>query len=159
MLVSYLVVLWAQSTARDYKRAERKLHSISKSFTSQVIIPQVFFFFSFLKCFRLFIFRGHSTRESESSMVTYFIRACSLCRCIFVLPLQHFSSSTRAALCSGCVRVPSMHNSTCTLFSSMRNPNMTLFTYTFVTTKLKLRSDHLHSNAVYVHKIHPSVKK
>ena len=41
-LVSYLV-LWAQSTAKDYIRAEHKLHSISKSFISLVIIPQVMF--------------------------------------------------------------------------------------------------------------------
>ena len=60
-------VLWAQSTIQDYIRAEHKLHSISKSFISQVIIPQVMFFFS------LFIFCGHSTWEPASSRVTYFI--------------------------------------------------------------------------------------
>ena len=34
-------VLWAQSTTKDYIRAEHKLHSITKLFNSQVIIPQV----------------------------------------------------------------------------------------------------------------------
>ena len=55
LLVSVLL-LWAQSTTRDYIRAEHKLHSIdyiraehklhsiSKFFISQVIIPQVMFF-------------------------------------------------------------------------------------------------------------------
>ena len=42
-LVSYLV-LWAQSTTKVYTRAEHKLHSISKLFNSQVIIPQVMLF-------------------------------------------------------------------------------------------------------------------
>ena len=37
-------MLWAQSTTKDYIRAEHKLHSISKSFISQVIIPQDMFF-------------------------------------------------------------------------------------------------------------------
>ena len=59
-------MLWAQSTTKDYIRAEQKLHSISKSFISQVIISQVMFL-------SLFIFRGHSTREPASSRVTYFI--------------------------------------------------------------------------------------
>ncbi|WP_419602539.1 hypothetical protein, partial [Thiolapillus sp.] len=40
---------------------------ICRLFISQVIIPQVMFFFS------LFIFRGHSTREPASSRLTYFI--------------------------------------------------------------------------------------
>ena len=66
MTMSYLV-LWAQSTTKDYIRAEHKLHSISKLFISQVIIPQVMFFFS------LFILRGHSTREPAFSRVTYLI--------------------------------------------------------------------------------------
>ena len=39
-LVSYLV-LWARSTTKDYIKAEHKLHSTSKLFISQVIIPQV----------------------------------------------------------------------------------------------------------------------
>ena len=46
-----------------------KLHSISKFYISQVIIPQVMvvvFFF-------LFIFHRHSTQEPASSRVTYFI--------------------------------------------------------------------------------------
>ena len=55
-----------QSTTEDYIRADHKLHSISKLFISQVIIPQVLFF-------SLFIFRGHSTREPASRRVTYFI--------------------------------------------------------------------------------------
>ena len=46
-LVSHLV-LWAQSTTKDYIRAEHKLHSVSHLFISQVMIPQVFFFFFFL---------------------------------------------------------------------------------------------------------------
>ena len=37
-------MLCAQSTTKDYIRAEQKLHSISKLFMSQVIIPQVMFF-------------------------------------------------------------------------------------------------------------------
>ena len=37
-------MLWGQSTTKDHIRAEHKLHSISKSFISQVIIPQVMFF-------------------------------------------------------------------------------------------------------------------
>ena len=40
--VSWLV-LWARSATKDYIRAEHKLHSISKLFISQVIIPQVMF--------------------------------------------------------------------------------------------------------------------
>ena len=64
-LVSYLV-LWAQSTRKDYIRAEHKLHSISDLFISQVITPQVMFL-------SLFIFHRYSTRESLSSRVTYFI--------------------------------------------------------------------------------------
>ena len=35
---------WLSSTTKDYIRAEHKLHSISKLFISQVIIPQVMFF-------------------------------------------------------------------------------------------------------------------
>ena len=65
-LVSYLV-LWAQSTTKDYIRAEHKLHSVSQLLISQVILPQVMFFFS------LFIFRGHSTREPACNRMTYFI--------------------------------------------------------------------------------------
>ena len=38
------LVLSAQSTTKDYTRAEHKLHSISELFISQVIIPQVMFF-------------------------------------------------------------------------------------------------------------------
>ena len=53
----------------DYIRAEHKLHPICRLFISQVIIPQVMFFFFF----SLFIFRGHSTREPASSRLTYFI--------------------------------------------------------------------------------------
>ena len=60
-------MLWAQSTTKDYIRAEHKLHPISKLFISQAIIPQVMSFFS------LFRFRGHSTLEPASSRVTYFI--------------------------------------------------------------------------------------
>ena len=59
----------AQSTTKDYVRAEHKLHSISKLFMSQVIIPYVMF----VCFFSLFLFRGHSTREPASSTVTYFI--------------------------------------------------------------------------------------
>ena len=60
------LVLWAQSTSKDYIRAEHKLHSVSKLFISQVIIPQVMFL-------NLFIFRGHSAREPASSRVAYVI--------------------------------------------------------------------------------------
>ena len=38
----------AQSTTKDYIRAEHKLHSISKLVISQVIIPQVKFFLAYL---------------------------------------------------------------------------------------------------------------
>ena len=38
------MVLLAQSITRDFIRAEHKLHTISKLFISQVIIPQVMFF-------------------------------------------------------------------------------------------------------------------
>ena len=34
-------MFWTQSTTKDYIRAEHKLHSISKLFISQVILPQV----------------------------------------------------------------------------------------------------------------------
>ena len=37
-------MLWAQSTTKDYIRAEQKRHSISKSVISQVITSQVMFF-------------------------------------------------------------------------------------------------------------------
>ena len=66
----------AVSTTKDYIRAEHKLHSISKLFISQVIIPYFMFFvvvFCLFVCFSLFIFRGHSVREPASSRVTYFI--------------------------------------------------------------------------------------
>ena len=36
-------MLWAQSVTKDYIGAEHKLQSISKLFSPQVIIPQVFF--------------------------------------------------------------------------------------------------------------------
>ena len=42
------LVLWAQSTIKDYIRAENKPHSISKLFISQVIIPQDTFFLTYL---------------------------------------------------------------------------------------------------------------
>ena len=67
--ISYLIselVLWARSTTKDYIRAEDKLKSISKSFISQVIIPQVMFL-------GLFTLRGLWTREPASSRVIYFI--------------------------------------------------------------------------------------
>ena len=37
-------MLWDQSTTKDYITAEDELHSISKLFIWQVIIPQVMFF-------------------------------------------------------------------------------------------------------------------
>ena len=40
-------MLWAQSTTKNYIRAEHKLQSISKLFIPQVIIPQVGLFFVF----------------------------------------------------------------------------------------------------------------
>ena len=40
-------MLWPKSTTKDYIRAEHKLHSISKIFISQVIIPKVAFFLLF----------------------------------------------------------------------------------------------------------------
>ena len=60
-------MLCALSSTRDYIRAEHKLHTSSKLFISQVILPQVMFFFS------LFIFRGHSTREPAPNRVACFI--------------------------------------------------------------------------------------
>ena len=50
----------------DYIRAENKLHSISKLFISQVIIPQVMFF-------KPIYIPRHSTREPASSRETCFI--------------------------------------------------------------------------------------
>ena len=64
-------MLSAQPTTKDYIMAEHKLHFISKSFISQVIIPQVTGFIK--KKSILFIFRGHSTREPASSRVICFI--------------------------------------------------------------------------------------
>ena len=46
-LLTYLV-LWAQSTSKDYISSENKLHSISKLVISQVMIPQVIFFWAYL---------------------------------------------------------------------------------------------------------------
>ena len=63
-------MLLAQSTRKDYIRAEHKLHSVSKLFISQVIIPQVIFV---VVVVGLFIFGGHSTREPASNRLTYFI--------------------------------------------------------------------------------------
>ena len=37
------MALLAQSTTKDYIRDEHKLHSVSKLFTSQAVIPQVMF--------------------------------------------------------------------------------------------------------------------
>ena len=62
-------MLLAQSTTKDYIRAEHKLHSISNLFISQVIILQVMWVFFY----SLFVFHGHSTWEPASSRVTYFI--------------------------------------------------------------------------------------
>ena len=39
---------WAQSTKKDYIRAERKLHSISKLLISQFVTPQVICFWAYL---------------------------------------------------------------------------------------------------------------
>ena len=50
-------------TTKDYIRAEHKLHSISKSFISLVIIPQVMFLAS----------AGTQHGEPASNRVTYFI--------------------------------------------------------------------------------------
>ena len=47
VLVSKLV-LWTQSTTKDYNRAEHKLHTISELFISQVILLQVMFFWAYL---------------------------------------------------------------------------------------------------------------
>ena len=69
-------MLSAQSTTKDYIKAEHKLHSISKSFISQVTIPQVMFFFFFfvvVVVFSLVLFRGHPAKEPAPSRVTYFI--------------------------------------------------------------------------------------
>ena len=41
-------MLWARSTTKDYIKAEHKLHSTSKLFISQVIIPQVILVSSFV---------------------------------------------------------------------------------------------------------------
>ena len=61
-LVSYLV-LWAQSTTKDYIRAVHKLPSYSFHKSSY-----------HKSCFlSLFIFRRHSTRELACGRVTYFI--------------------------------------------------------------------------------------
>ena len=57
-LVSQLV-LSAQSTTKEYIRAEQKLHPITKLFISQVIVLQVMFF-------SLYVFRGHSQQEPAS---------------------------------------------------------------------------------------------
>ena len=43
-LLGSSLVLWAQSTAKDYIRAEHKFQYVSKLSGSQVIIPQVSFF-------------------------------------------------------------------------------------------------------------------
>ena len=64
-------VLWAQSTTKDYRKAEHTLQSISKLLIPQVILPQVMWFL--FVCWCLFIFRWHSTREPASSMVTNLI--------------------------------------------------------------------------------------
>ena len=62
-------MLLAQSTTKDYIRAEHKLYYNSKlNIISQVIILQ-----SSLVFLSLFICRGHSTREPASGRVTYFI--------------------------------------------------------------------------------------
>ena len=55
----------------DHKGSHQgyKLHSISKLFISQVMIPQVMF----VVLFSLFIFHRLSTQEPASSRVTYFI--------------------------------------------------------------------------------------
>ena len=73
------LVLCAQSTTRDYVRAEHKLHTISMLFISQVIIPHVTCFFVlfrfcfwFLFVFSPFISRGLSTLEPASGRVTDF---------------------------------------------------------------------------------------
>ena len=59
-------MLWAQSTTKDYIKAEHKLHSISKLCISQVSYHKSWFL-------SLFIFRRHLAQEPPSSKVTYFI--------------------------------------------------------------------------------------
>ena len=91
-VISWLV-LWAQSTTKDYIRAKHKLQSISKLFIPQVITPQLLSLSLSLSnhssnsihnfgtqnqkikniFWSLLIFREHSTREPASSRVTYFI--------------------------------------------------------------------------------------
>ena len=66
LLVSWLV-LWAQSTKKNYIRAKHKFHSITESFISQVIIPQVLCFLEPID-----IPRAHSTRKPASSRVTIY---------------------------------------------------------------------------------------
>ena len=63
LLVSLL--LWAQSTTKDYIRAEHKLHSISKFFISQVIIPQILFFFLFFFFFFLAYLYSAGTQHGK----------------------------------------------------------------------------------------------
>ena len=53
MAVESLRLLLAQSTTKDYIRAENKLQSLSKLFILQVIMPQVCLFFLFLFSFFL----------------------------------------------------------------------------------------------------------
>ena len=61
------MVLWAQSTTKDYIRAEHKLHSVSPSYSFHKSLYRKSFFSS------LFLLRGHLTPEPASSRVTYFI--------------------------------------------------------------------------------------
>ena len=58
------LVLWVQSITKDYIRAEHKLYSISKSLSSQVIIPQVTLFEPIIYIPRAF---------NTGTRVTYFI--------------------------------------------------------------------------------------
>ena len=61
-------MLGAQSTTKDDIRAEHKLHSISSLFISQVIIPEVFFFF-----LAYLYSAGTQNGNLPSGRVTYFI--------------------------------------------------------------------------------------
>ena len=62
-------MLRAQSITKNYISAKHKLHSSSKLFISQVIIPQVMLFLS------LSIFPGHSTWEPVSRQGDLFYSA------------------------------------------------------------------------------------
>ena len=84
------LVLWAQSTSKDYIRAENKLQSISKLVIPQVIIPQVLFFFFSLSLSLSLLF-------PETSSI-FFVKRQTFC----MAHVQRLGEDSWSVVCAAC---------------------------------------------------------